>query len=113
MPRAPLEPKLRQRLAAVLGTRHTGIRFAVLDHWAAWTVQLLPLPEAIEDPLESRSLVGAAEEAGPGGPSDLVPVADVDHSQRSLQGELLVERRGNPVCPQTPAERHHGIRQPA
>ena len=63
---------------------HTRIRFAVLDHRPTWTIELVPLPEALEDPLKSRSLVGTAEKAGAGCPADPLPLTDIDHHERSL-----------------------------
>src|SRR5262249_24255264 len=113
MSRAALQPKLRQRLPAMLWSRHAGIGLAVLGHRPLGDAQPLTAPETLEDALERGGFLRPANEAGPGGPAHLLAIPEVDDRESPRQGELLVDRSPHTRGPQRACEGDHCIREPA
>jgi hypothetical protein len=90
--RLRLSAVLRQRLATVVRALHAGVAFPVLR--AGLLEDERPsLPEALEDRVEGRLLVGAMHEGGVAGPVHLRPVADVDLGEAPDERVLRVDAR--------------------
>src|SRR5262249_37282460 len=113
VPRPPLQPKLGQRLAAVLRPGHARVGFAVLHDGTAHTLQLLSPPEPVEDPFERAGLLRAAQETCPRRPADLPSAGDVDRRESSGECQFLVDGGGEPLRAEGAPKRDHSVGHPA